>query len=281
MEYTKLNNGVEMPMLGYGVFLVSPQECERCVLDAISVGYRSIDTAQAYFNEEGVGNAIVKCGVAREDLFITTKVWITNAGYEKAKASIEESLQKLQTDYVDLLLVHQPYNDFYGTYRAMEEAYKQGKARAIGLSNFYAARFMDIAKFNEIKPAVNQLEAHVFHQRKEMRKYLERYDTKMEAWSSLARGGDELFTNAVLVETSKQHGKTPAQVALRFLIQHGVIVIPKSSHKERMIENFNIFDFSLTQDEMQKIEALDRATTLFMNHQDAEAMENIFARFKI
>lgn len=270
-----------MPMLGYGVFLVSPQECERCVLDAISVGYRSIDTAQAYFNEEGVGNAIVKCGVAREDLFITTKVWITNAGYEKAKASIEESLQKLQTDYVDLLLVHQPYNDFYGTYRAMEEAYKQGKARAIGLSNFYAARFMDIAKFNEIKPAVNQLEAHVFHQRKEMRKYLERYDTKMEAWSSLARGGDELFTNAVLVETSKQHGKTPAQVALRFLIQHGVIVIPKSSHKERMIENFNIFDFSLTQDEMQKIEALDRATTLFMNHQDAEAMENIFARFKI
>jgi 2,5-diketo-D-gluconate reductase A len=281
MEYTKLNNGVEMPMLGYGVFLVSPQECERCVLDAISVGYRSIDTAQAYFNEEGVGNAIVKCGVAREDLFITTKVWITNAGYEKAKASIEESLQKLQTDYVDLLLVHQPYNDFYGTYRAMEEAYKQGKARAIGLSNFYAARFVDIAKFNEIKPAVNQLEAHVFHQRKEMRKYLERYDTKMEAWSSLARGGDELFTNAVLVETGNQHGKTPAQVALRFLIQHGVIVIPKSSHKERMIENFNIFDFSLTQDEMQKIEALDRATTLFMNHQDADAMENIFARFKI
>jgi 2,5-diketo-D-gluconate reductase A len=281
MEYTKLNNGVEMPMLGYGVFLVSPQECERCVLDAISVGYRSIDTAQAYFNEEGVGNAIVKCGVAREDLFITTKVWITNAGYEKAKASIEESLQKLQTDYVDLLLVHQPYNDFYGTYRAMEEAYKQGKSRAIGLSNFYAARFVDIAKFNEIKPAVNQLEAHVFHQRKEMRKYLERYHTKMEAWSSLARGGDELFTNAVLVETGKQHGKTPAQVALRFLIQRGVIVIPKSTRKERMIENFNIFDFSLTQDEMQKIEALDRATTLFMNHQDAEAMENIFARFKI
>jgi 2,5-diketo-D-gluconate reductase A len=281
MEYTKLNNGVEMPMLGYGVFLVSPQECERCVLDAISVGYRSIDTAQAYFNEEGVGNAIVKCGVAREDLFITTKVWITNAGYEKAKASIEESLQKLQTDYVDLLLVHQPYNDFYGTYRAMEEAYKQGKSRAIGLSNFYAARFVDIAKFNEIKPAVNQLEAHVFHQRKEMRKYLERYDTKMEAWSSLARGGDELFTNAVLVETGKQHGKSPAQVALRFLIQRGVIVIPKSTRKERMIENFNIFDFSLTQDEMQKIEALDRATTLFMNHQDADAMENIFARFKI
>ena len=281
MEYVKLNNGVEMPMLGYGVFLVPPPECERCVLDAISVGYRSIDTAQAYFNEEGVGNAIVKCGVPRSELFITTKVWISNAGYEKAKASIEESLQKLQTDYVDLLLIHQPYNDYYGTYRAMEEAYKQGKARAIGLSNFYAARFMDIAKFNEIKPAVNQLEAHVFHQRKEMKKYLERYDTKMEAWSSLARGGDELFSNAVLVEIGKQHGKTPAQVALRFLIQSGVIAIPKSSHKERMIENFDIFDFSLTRDQIEKIEALDRATTLFMNHQDADAMENIFARFNI
>lgn len=281
MEYVKLNNGVEMPMLGYGVFLVSPEECERCVLDAISVGYRSIDTAQAYYNEEGVGNAIVKCGVPREELFITTKVWITNAGYEKAKASIEQSLQKLQTVYIDLLLIHQPYNDYYGTYRAMEEVYKAGKVRAIGLSNFYPDRFMDIAKFNEIKPAVNQLEAHVFHQRKEIRKHLEKYDTRLEAWSSLARGGTELFANPVLVEISKQHVKTPAQVALRFLIQSGVIIIPKSSHKERMIENFNIFDFSLTNNEMQKIEELDRATTLFMNHQDVDAMENLFSRFKI
>ena len=281
MEYVKLNNGVEMPMLGYGVFLVSPEECERCVLDAISVGYRSIDTAQAYYNEEGVGNAIIKCGVPREELFITTKVWITNAGYEKAKASIEQSLQKLQTDYIDLLLIHQPYNDYYGTYRAMEEAYKAGKVKAIGLSNFYPDKFVDIAKFSEIKPTVNQLEAHVFHQRKEIRKHHEKYDTRMEAWSPLARGGTELFTNPVLVEISKQYNKTPAQVALKFLIQSGVIVIPKSSHKERMIENINIFDFSLTNDEMQKIEELDRSTTMFMNHNDADAMENLFSRFKI
>lgn len=281
MEYVKLNNGVEMPILGYGVFLVSPEECERCVLDAISVGYRSIDTAQAYYNEEGVGNAIVKCGVPREELFITTKVWITNAGYEKAKASIEQSLQKLQTDYIDLLLIHQPYNDYYGTYRAMEEAYKAGKVRAIGLSNFYPDRFVDIAKFSEIKPAVNQLEAHVFHQRKEIREYLEKYNTRLEAWSSLARGGTELFTNPVLVEISKKYGKTAAQVALRFLVQSGVIIIPKSSHKERMIENINIFDFSLTNDEMQKIEELDRAKTLFMNHQEVEGMEKLFARFQI
>ena len=281
METVKLNNGIEMPVVGYGVFLVSPEECERCVLDAISVGYRLIDTAQAYYNEEGVGKAIVKSGVPREELFLTTKVWISNAGYDKAKASIEQSLQKLQTNYIDLLLIHQAYNDYYGTYRAMEEAYKAGKVRALGVSNFYPDRFVDLAKFSEIKPMVNQLEAHVFHQRKEIRKYLEEYNTRLEAWSPLARGGDGLFSNPVLLEIGQRYGKTPAQVALRFLVQSGIVVIPKSTHKERMRENINIFDFSLTGDEMLKIQALDRGQTMFMNHQDPEAMERFFARFQL
>ena len=281
METVKLNNGIEMPVVGYGVFLVSPEECERCVLDAISVGYRLIDTAQAYYNEEGVGKAIVKSGVPREELFLTTKVWISNAGYDKAKASIEQSLQKLQTNYIDLLLIHQAYNDYYGTYRAMEEAYKAGKVRALGVSNYYPDRFVDLAKFREIKQIVNQLEAHVFHQRKEIRKYLEEYNTRLEAWSPLARGGDGLFSNPVLLEIGQRYGKTPAQVALRFLVQSGIVVIPKSTHKERMRENINIFDFSLTGDEMLKIQALDRGQTMFMNHQDPEAMERFFARFQL
>lgn len=281
MDYIKLNNGVEMPLLGYGVFLVPPDECERCVVDALSVGYRSVDTAQAYFNEEGVGNAITKCGIPRKELFITTKVWISNAGYERAKASIDESLKKLRTDYVDLLLIHQPYNDYYGTYRAMQEAYKEGKVRALGVSNFYGDRLVDLARFNEIKPAVNQLEAHVFHQRKEMKKYHDRYDIKMEAWSSLARGGEEIFNNPVLTAIAKKYGKTVAQVALRFQVQDNIIVIPKSIRKERMIENFNIFDFKLNEEEIKQIEELDRGRTLFMNHHDPEAMESLFARFKL
>ena len=270
-----------MPVVGYGVFLVPPEECERCVLDAIDAGYRSIDTAQAYFNEEGVGSAIMKSGVPRNELFITTKVWISNAGYDKARASITESLKKLQTDYVDLLLIHQPFNDYYGTYRAMEEAYREGKTRAIGLSNFYPDRFVDLARFSEIKPMVNQLETHVFHQRKEIRPYLEKYDTRLEAWSPFARGKNDLFTNPVLIETGNKYGKTAAQVALRFLVQNDIVAIPKSSHKERMIENISIFDFSLTAEEMGRIVALDRGETLFMDHYKPESIDTLFSRFNL
>lgn len=281
MEYLTLSNGVKMPMIGYGSFLVSNEECERCVLDAIEVGYRAIDTAQAYYNEEGVGNAIVKSGVLREELFITTKVWIMNAGYEKAKASIEESLRKLQTDYIDLLLIHQAFNDYYGTWRAMEEAYKEGKVRAIGVSNFYPDRFMDLALFSEIRPMVNQLETHVFQQHKEDQKFIEKYGAKLEAWAPFARGGNNLFTHSVLMKISKNHSKTAGQVALRFLIQKGIPVIPKSTHRDRMAENLNVFDFELSVDEMKEIETLDGGENIFMNHEDANQIENFFAHFGV
>ena len=262
-----------MPVLGYGVYQVDPAEAERCVLDAISVGYRSIDTAQAYANEEGVGNAIVKCGVPREELFITTKVWISNAGYEKAKASIEESLRKLQTDYIDLLLIHQPFGDYYGTYRAMEEAYKAGKVKAIGVSNFYPDRFIDISHFAEIKPAVNQVETHVFQQQKTAREYLKKHGAQIESWGPFAEGKNDYFQNPVLKEIGAKYNKSAAQTALRFLLQSDVVVIPKSTHKERMEENFNVFDFSLTEEEMSRIEALDGGESLFFSHYDPEIVE--------
>ncbi len=273
MEYVTLNNGVKMPMLGYGVYQVDPAEAERCVLDAISVGYRSIDTAQAYANEEGVGNAIAKCGVPREELFITTKVWISNAGYEKAKASIEESLAKLQTSYIDLLLIHQPFGDYYGTYRAMEEAYKEGKVRAIGVSNFYPDRFLDLHHFAEIKPAVNQVETHVFQQQKLAKEYLKKNGAQIESWGPFAEGKNDYFNNPVLKEIGAAHGKTTAQTALRFLIQSNVVVIPKSTHKERMEENFNVFDFELTPEEMSRIEELDGGESLFFSHYDPKTVE--------
>ncbi|MCM0341029.1 aldo/keto reductase [Bacteroides fragilis] len=273
MEYVKLNNGIEMPILGYGVYQVTPEECERCVSDAISVGYRLIDTAQAYGNEEGVGNAIRKSNIPRKDLFITTKVWISNAGYEKAKASIEESLQKLQTDYIDLLLIHQPFNDYYGTYRAMEEANKTGKVRAIGVSNFYPDRFVDLAEFCEIKPAVNQMETHVFNQQRKLREVMQEYGTELMAWGPFAEGRNDFFTNGTLAAIGVKYGKSVAQVALRFLIQRGIIVIPKSTHKERMIENFNVFDFSLTEREMTVIAALDNEKSLFFSHYDPEMVK--------
>lgn len=273
MEYVKLNNGIEMPILGYGVYQVTPEECERCVSDAISVGYRLIDTAQAYGNEEGVGNAIRKSSIPRKDLFITTKVWISNAGYEKAKASIEESLQKLQTDYIDLLLIHQPFNDYYGTYRAMEEANKTGKVRAIGVSNFYPDRFVDLAEFCEIKPAVNQMETHVFNQQRKLREVMQEYGTELMAWGPFAEGRNDFFTNGTLATIGVKYGKSVAQVALRFLIQRGIIVIPKSTHKERMIENFNVFDFSLTEREMTVIAALDNEKSLFFSHYDPEMVK--------
>lgn len=273
MEYVTLNNGVKMPVLGYGVYQTPPEQTEGCVLDAIRIGYRSIDTAQAYGNEEGVGNALVKCGLPREEFFITTKVWISNAGYEKAKASIEESLKKLQVSYVDLLLIHQPFGDYYGTYRAMEEAYKAGKVRAIGVSNFYPDRYIDLHHFAKIKPAVNQVETHVFQQQKIAKEYLKKNGTQIESWGPFAEGKNDYFNNSILKEVGASHNKSTAQVALRFLIQSGVVVIPKSTHKERMEENFNVFDFELTADEMAKVEALDSGESLFFSHHDPKTVE--------
>ncbi|MCB6346657.1 aldo/keto reductase [Enterocloster lavalensis] len=273
MEYTTLNNGVRMPMLGYGVFQIPAEDTKRCVSDAISVGYRSIDTAQGYYNEEGVGEAVSECGVPREELFLTTKIWISNGGYEKAKASVDESLRKLETDYVDLLLIHQPFNDYYGSYRAMEEAYKAGKARAIGVSNFMPDRFIDIAGFVEIPPMVNQLEVHVFQQQKIEKEILKKHHTQLMAWSPLAQGKNELFSNGLLTAIGEAYQKTAAQVALRFLIQSGVVVIPKSSHKDRMEENFNLFDFQLTDGEMNQLEALDLGRSQFIDHYAPEVAE--------
>ncbi len=224
-------------------------------------------------NEEGVGNALAKCGLPREEFFITTKVWISNAGYEKAKASIEESLKKLQVSYIDLLLIHQPFGDYYGTYRAMEEAYKAGKVRAIGVSNFYPDRYIDIHHFAEIKPAVNQVETHVFQQQKMAKEYMKKNGTQIESWGPFAEGKNDYFNNPVLKEIGARHGKSAAQVALRFLIQSGVVVIPKSTHKERMEENFNVFDFELTADEMAKVEALDGGESLFFSHYDPKTVE--------
>lgn len=273
MDYVTLNNGVKMPKLGYGVYQTPPEETERCVLDAIRIGYRSIDTAQAYGNEEGVGNAMVKCGLPREELFITTKIWISNYGYEKAKASIEESLKKLQTGYIDLLLLHQPFGDYYGAYRAMEEAYKEGKVRAIGVSNFYPDRYLDIFHFSEIKPAINQVETHVFQQQKVAKKYMEKHGTQIMSWGPFAEGKNDYFQNPVLKEIGAQYGKSVAQVALRFLLQSDVVVIPKSTHENRMKENFDVFDFALTEEDMKKIQALDTGKSLFFSHYDPETVK--------
>lgn len=273
MDYVTLNNGVKMPQLGYGVYQTPLEETERCVLTAIKNGYRSIDTAQAYGNEEGVGQAIVKCGLPREELFITTKIWISNAGYEKAKASIDESLKKLKTDYVDLLLIHQPFGDYYGTYRAMEEAYKEGKARAIGVSNFYPDRYIDIAHFAEVVPAVNQVETHVFQQQKEARKFLAKHGTQIMSWGPFAEGKNDYFNTPALKEIGAKYGKSSAQVALRFLLQSGVVIIPKSTHENRMQENINVFDFTLTNEEMKQIEALDTGKSLFFSHYNPETVE--------
>lgn len=273
MEYVTLNNGVQMPILGYGVYQTPPEETEKCVMDAISVGYRSIDTAQAYGNEEGVGNAVIKCGVPREELFITTKVWISNAGYEKAKASIEESLKKLQTEYIDLLLIHQPFGDYYGTYHAMEEAYKEGKVRAIGVSNFYPDRFVDLSCFSEVQPAVNQVETHVFLQQQKAKEVMKKYKTQIMSWGPFAEGKNDYFNNPILKEIGEAHGKSIAQTALRFLIQSGVVVIPKSVHKERMEQNFDVFDFVLSEEEMEKIVSLDGGESLFFSHYDPSIVE--------
>ena len=273
MEYVTLNNGIKMPVLGYGVYQVSNEECERCVLDAVSVGYRSIDTAQAYGNEEAVGNAVKRCGVSREELFITTKVWISNGGYEKAKASLKESLCKLQTEYIDLALIHQPFNDYYGTWRAMEEAYKEGWIRAIGVSNFYPDRLVDLCSFVDVKPAVNQVETHVFQQQAQAHEYMVKYGVQHESWGPFAEGRKDFFTNPVLTEIGKKYIKSAAQTALRFLIQSGVVVIPKSTHRERMIQNMDVFDFVLDDGDMAAIRALDEKESLFFSHYDPAAVE--------
>ena len=269
MQYTTLSNGIQMPLLGYGVFQVPPQEAERCVADALSVGYRLIDTAQAYFNEEGVGAAIAKSGIPREEIFLVTKVWISNSGEEKAAASIDESLRKLQTDYIDLLLIHQAYGDVFGTWRAMEKAYKEGKVRAIGVSNFQAARFFDFAHYVDIKPMVNQLQCNVLCQQTGIEPILCETDTKMMAWGPLGgQGAEGVVKNPMLAEIGERYGKTAAQVALRWLTQCGIVAIPKSTHKERMEQNFNIFDFSLTSNDMQQIATLNQEDAGFINFQD-------------
>ncbi len=270
MEAIKLNNGVEMPLLGYGVFQVNPEETARCVSDAISVGYRLIDTAQAYYNEEGVGKGIAESGVNRSELFITTKVWITNAGEEKAAASIDESLRKLRTDYIDLLLIHQPFGDYYGSYRAMEKALKAGKVRAIGVSNFYPDRLVDIAENMEVKPAVVQLQTNVFRQQWDVEEEAKKYGTKIMAWGPIAQGSKNLYTNPLLMQLAEKYGKTVAQVALRYLTQRDIIAIPKSSHKERMAENMDIFDFALTEEERESVRPLDETVDIKWSHRDPE-----------
>ena len=275
MQTVKLNNGVEMPILGFGVYQVSDDETTKAVTEAIEVGYRMFDTAQSYHNETGVGRAIKNSGIDRKEFFLVTKIWISNSGEEKAYKSILESLEKLQTDYIDLLLIHQPFGDYYGTYRAMERAYKEGKARAIGVSNFYPDRFVDLANFVEIKPAINQIETHVFQQQKEARKYLDKYNTQIMAWGPFAEGRNNMFKNETLVAIGERYGKSSAQVALRFLTQEGVIVIPKSVKKERMEQNFNIFDFELLEEELQQIRMLDLKHSLFFSHHDPETVEMI------
>lgn len=270
METIKLNNGVEMPLLGYGVFQVSPEETARCVSDAISVGCRLIDTAQAYYNEEGVGRGIAESDVSRADLFLTTKVWITNAGEQKAAASIDESLRKLRTDYIDLLLIHQPFGDYYGTYRAMERALEAGKVRAIGVSNFYPDRLVDIAENMEVKPAVVQLQTNVFRQQWDAEEEARKYGTKIMAWAPIAQGRKDLYTNPLLMQLAEKYSKTVAQVALRYLTQRDIIAIPKSSHKERMAENIDIFDFALSNEEVESIRQLDKSVDIKWSHRDPE-----------
>lgn len=276
MQTVKLNNGIEMPILGFGVYQIPDHnECERVVTEALETGYRLIDTAQAYFNEEAVGKAIKNSGIDRKDIFLVTKVWVSNGGYEKAKASIDESLRKLQTDYLDLILIHQPFNDYYGTYRAMEEAYKNGKTRAIGISNFYPDRFVDLSHFCKIQPMINQVETHVFQQQKTAKEIMKKHNTQIMSWGPFAEGKNNYFHNETLKEIGSKYGKSVAQIALRFLTQEGVVVIPKSTHKNRMEENFNIFDFELSEDDLNKIRALDTGKSLFCDHYSPEFVEFI------
>lgn len=273
MEQITLYNGVKMPIVGYGVYQVSKEECERCVMDALAVGYRAIDTAQSYFNEEQVGNAIAKSGVPREDIFLTTKVWVEHYGYEEAKKSVLESMRKLQTEYLDLVLLHQPFSDYYGAYRALEDLYDEGKLRAIGVSNFYPDRLVDIASFSRVKPMVNQVETHPFNQQVEAKKWMNKYGVQMEAWAPFGEGRGGLFENPVLVQIAQKYKKTTAQIILRWHIQRGVVVIPKSTHKTRMEENLNVFDFVLEPADMNRISELDKKQSSFFSHRDPAMVE--------
>lgn len=273
MEYVTLNNGVKMPKLGFGVFQISKEDCERCVLDAIKAGYRHIDTAQSYFNEEEVGNAIVKCGVPRKELFITTKVWIDNYGYEKAKKSVLDSMKKLKTEYLDLVLLHQPFGDYYGAYKALQELYKEGKIRAIGVSNFYPERLADIVAFNEIPPQVNQVETNPLHQQIDAQANMVKRKVQMEAWAPFGEGRNNMFSNTVLVEIGKKYQKSVAQVILRWLMQRNIVALAKSTHIDRMKENLDIFDFKLSEQDMVSISKLDEKGSLFFNHQTPETVD--------
>ena len=274
MEYVKLNNGVEMPLISFGVYQIPKEDTKRCVLDAIKSGYRGIDTAQSYFNESEVGDAIVECGVPREELFITTKVWIDHYGYEECKASVEESLRKLKTDYLDLCLLHQPFSDYYGAYRALEELYAEGKIKAIGVSNFYPDRLTDICMFDrKVIPAVNQVEVNPYNAQWFAQENMEKHGVKMEAWAPFGEGRNNLFTNETLVSIGKKYNKSSAQVMLRWLIQRGVIVACKSTHIERMQENINVFDFELTEEDMNSIKTLDTSNSLFFSLNDPNMVE--------
>ncbi len=273
MEYVILKNGVKMPILGYGVYQVTQEECERCVLEALEVGYRLIDTAQSYFNEEQVGNAIKRSGISREDIFLTTKVWVEYYGYEAAKASVLESMEKLQVDYLDLMLLHQPFSDYYGAYRALEDLYEEGKIRSIGVSNFYPDRLVDIASFTRIPPMVNQVETHVLNQQMEAKQWMDKYGVQIEAWAPFGEGRGGLFENPALARIGAKYGKTGAQVMLRWNIQRGVVVLPKSTHKERMEQNLDVFDFALTEEDMGEIAAMDTKTSSFFSHYDPGMVE--------
>ncbi len=274
MEHVTLNNGVRMPILGFGVFQLPDRDCERCVTDAINAGYRLIDTAQAYYNEEAVGRAVAGCGISRKELFITTKVWVTQHSYDKARTSVMESMRKLRTDYLDLVLIHQPLGDYYAAYHALEDLYKEGCLRAIGISNFSAERMADLTAFSAIKPAVNQVETHPFYQQESLHGWMRKLDIQHEAWGPLAEHRlVQLLRTSMLIAIGRKYGKSPAQVILRFNVQRGIVVIPKSSHKERIEENIDIFDFSLTEEEMRQIRTLDEGKSLWLAYDDPNIVE--------
>lgn len=273
MEYVTLSNGVKMPQLGYGVYQVSKDECERCVLDALEVGYRHIDTAQSYFNEEEVGNAIAKSGVPREEIFLTSKVWVEHYGYEQTKASVYESLRKLKTDYIDLMLLHQPFADYYGAWRALEDLYEEGKLKAVGISNFYPDRMVDLCSFSRIRPMVNQVETHPHNQQTEAREWMKKYGVQIEAWAPFGEGRGGLFTDETIAKIAAKYNKTVAQVILRWELQRGIVVIPKSVHIERMRENFNVFDFALSDEDMAIMATLDKKQSSFFSHTDPAIVE--------
>ena len=276
MEFVTLNNGLKMPKVGFGVYRIKDhKQCKQALLDAIDAGYRLIDTAQSYGNEEAVGKAIQETSVPRNELFITTKVWVANYGYEKTKASVEESLKKMQLDYIDLVLLHQPFNDYYGAYKALVDLYKEGKIKAIGVSNFYPDRLVDLAIFSDVKPAVNQVEVNVFHQQIEAQTYNEKYGVQMEAWAPLAEGRNNMFTNPELKAIGDRYGKTVAQVILRWLVQRGIVPLAKSVKKERMQENIDIFDFELNYEDMEIIESMNRNKSCFFDHYNAATVEMI------